>query len=54
METIGKVWGVWFARGSVTYMSGIMGNQKLTFSYNIRIIQGLYYPKKVKGYLLYY
>ena len=31
-----------------TYLSGIMGNQRLTFFHNIRIIEGLYYPKRLK------
>ena len=36
------------------YLSGIMGNQRLTFFRILRIIIGTILPQKVKGYLLYY
>ena len=38
--------------GTLTYLSGIMA--KVNLFHLLRIIKGLYYPKKVKGYLLYY
>ena len=33
---------------------GYHGELKVNVFHNTRIIQGLYYPKKVKGYLLYF
>ena len=37
-----------------TPLVGYHGELKVILFHNTRIIKGLYYPKKVKGYLLYY